>query len=809
MVKIDNYLTSKSIIDTNSDQVQNDQVSPPAASEEDRSSLDREVKSPEVLSEIPNKISEDEQFTILEETVAHLEEQLAIRDGDQAKAVITKAYQLAKSAHSGQFRLSGEPYVSHSVAVAKIVAELGLDTSTVAAAILHDVIEDTDITKEHIEGEFGSVIAELVDGVTKLDRLHFSSKEAQQVATVRKMLVSMAKDWRVLVIKLCDRLHNLRTIAAMPEWKQQRIARQTLDIYAPLAHRLGMEEIKSSLEDLAFQTLHPKRYLEIQQMVTTRAPQREAELVQVIEIIKGRLAALDINAVVTGRPKHLWSIYEKMVVRGKEFDEIYDLIGIRIIVNSEKDCWAALGSVHSLWPPVPGRFKDYINQPKFNLYQSLHTTVVAPKGKPIEIQIRTEEMHKRAEYGIAAHWEYKETAVSKNTQVAQKEMAWLERIIDMNRYTPDPIEFLETLKLDLQQDEVFVFTPKGAIVTLPPKATPVDFAYAIHTEIGHRCVGAKVDGRLVPLDFELKSGQTVEIFTSKLQNAGPSRDWLSIVVSPRARNKIRQWFSKERREDAIESGRDELIKALRREGLPIQKLLTPTGLAPIISAMGYDNLEALFAAIGEGHHSGLGVAQRIEREMFSGESDGDLPTTIGNIRQSTRKFEDYAFRSKAQHRGVYVEGLDDIVVRLSKCCSPVPGDPIIGFVTKGHGVTVHRDGCVNAQVLAAERGERLIEVEWDARRSGTFIGQIEVKGLDRSNLLADVVKVLAEHHVGIVSSVSQLSPARISLMKFECEFADTLHLESVLTAIRQIEGVYDTYRSFPSQARNDAGYKNR
>ncbi len=740
---------------------------------------------------------QEEAFRLCEQTVSGLEEKLAARDGSESKTLIAAAYQTAKSAHAGQFRLTGEPYVSHSVAVAKIVADLGLDTSSVVAALLHDVIEDTEVTKEEIERDFGSVVAELVDGVTKLDRLHFSSKEAQQAATVRKMLVSMAKDWRVLVIKLCDRMHNMRTISAMPEWKQQRTARQTMDIYAPLAHRLGMEEIKSELEDLSFKTLHPKRYLEIEQMVSMRTPRRAAELEHVLAIVKGRLAALNIAGVVSGRPKHLWSIYEKMVVRGKEFNEIYDLIGIRIIVESEKDCWAALGSVHSLWTPVPGRFKDYINQPKFNLYQSLHTTVVGPGGKPVEIQIRTEEMHRRAEYGIAAHWEYKETPAAKNSQETQKEMAWLNRIADLDRYISDPIEFLESLKLDLQQDEVFVFTPKGAIVTLPANTTPVDFAYAIHTEIGHRCVGARVDGRLVSLDTKLKSGQTVEIFTSKLENAGPSRDWLSIVVSPRARNKIRQWFSKERREDAIEAGREELTKALRREGLPVQKFLTPTGLASIISAMGYDNLESLLAAIGEGHHSGLGIVQRIEREMSPDPAENTSTLAVKSPHMTGGRVTAKDSLTK-QHRSVYVEGLDDIVVRLSKCCSPVPGDPIIGFVTRGHGVSVHRDGCVNAQVLAAERGERLIEVEWGAEKEGIFLSQIEIKGLDRSNLLADVTRVLAEHHVGIVSSSSQLNQSRVSLMKFEGEFADTLHLESVLTAIRQIEGVYDAYRSFSS-----------
>ena len=466
-----------------------------------------------------------------------------------------------------------------------IVAELGLDATSAAAAVLHDVVEDTEVTLAEIEAEFGSAVAAIVDGVTKLDRLHFSSaKEAQQAATVRKMLVAMAKDWRVLVIKLADRLHNMRTLSVMPEWKQQRTAQQTLDIYAPLAHRLGIQQIKWQLEDLSFQALHQKRYAEIAQMVATRAPRREVELAQVVDVLRGRLAALGIEGVVTGRPKHLWSIYEKMVVRGKEFDEIYDLVGIRIVVDSEKDCWAALGSVHALWPPVPGRFKDYINSPKFNLYQSLHTTVVGPHGKPLEIQIRTQEMHRRAEHGIAAHWGYKEDGAHPGSSHATEDMAWLRQIVDWERDTPDPIEFLEALKLDLEQDEVYVFTPKGAIITLPTGATPVDFAYAIHTEVGHHCIGARVNGRLIPLDGKLSSGDTVEIFTSKVPTAGPSQDWLKIVVSPRARNKIRQWFSRERREDAIENGREELVKAMRREGLPVQRLVGSTGLIDIASA---------------------------------------------------------------------------------------------------------------------------------------------------------------------------------------------------------------------------------
>ena len=471
---------------------------------------------------------------------------------------IIRAYEIAERAHEGQLRRSGEAYISHPLAVATILAGLGLDDVTVVAALLHDAVEDTGITLEDIVADFGPSVAAIVDGVTKLDRIRFDSKEAQQAATMRKMLVAMAKDPRVLLIKLADRLHNMRTVAAMPEWKQKRTAQETLDIYAPLAHRFGIQDIKWQLEDLAFATIHPRRYAEIEQMVATRAPERDIYLAQVIDQVSERLAAARVEGKVTGRPKHLYSIYEKMVVKGKEFDDIFDLVGVRIMVDSVKDCWAALGAIHGAWAPVQGRFKDYINTPKFNLYQSLHTTVVGPQGKTIEAQIRTVEMHNRAERGIAAHWGYKERA-------SASDVAWLQRIVDWSAESTDPAEFLETLKLDLDTDEVFVFTPKGDVITLPVHATPVDFAYSIHTEVGHRCIGARVNGRLVPLDSELVSGDSVEIFTSKVPSAGPSRDWLKLAVTPRARNKIRQWFSRERREDAIESGREELTKALRKE----------------------------------------------------------------------------------------------------------------------------------------------------------------------------------------------------------------------------------------------------
>ena len=697
-------------------------------------------------------------------------------------ALIQRAFEVADRAHDTQVRKSGEAYIHHPVAVATIVAELGLDDVTLAAALLHDAVEDTGVTLEDVTQEFGAEVAAIVDGVTKLDRLRFDSREAQQAASMRKMLVAMAKDWRVLIIKLADRLHNMRTIAAMPEFKQKRTAQETLDIYAPLAHRLGIQDIKWQLEDLAFATLHPKPYAEIEQMVAVRDPEREIYLTQVLEEVRGRLAQNRIEAEVTGRPKPLWSIYEKMVVRGKEFDEIFDLVGIRVLVDSVKDCYAALGTIHATWKPVQGRFKDYIAMPKFNLYQSLHTTVVAPQGKPLEVQIRTWEMHQRAEFGIAAHWGYKEKA-------SPADIAWLNRIVDWQRETEDPTEFLTNLKLDLEQDEVFVFTPKGKVVTLPVGATPVDFAYAIHTEVGHRCIGARVNGRLSPLDSQLHSGDTVEIFTSKVPSAGPSRDWLKIVATPRARNKIRQWFSRERREDAIENGRDELAKALRKEGLPVQKLSSSPMLVAMAATMNYLDLDALHAAIGDGHVSARSVAQRLARELRGGDHEEQLPATARQPRRAKRD----------QSAGVHVEGLDDVMVRLSRCCTPVPGDEIVGFVTRGRGVSVHRSDCANALSLATGQGDRVIEVEWDRNQRGTFVVSIEVKALDRSRLLADVTRSLSEHYVNILSSSSQTGADRVSTMRFDFELADPAHLDSLITSVKRIDSVYDAYRVLPGK----------
>ncbi len=715
--------------------------------------------------------------------------------------LITRAYKIAEEAHEGQMRKTGDPYITHPLAVATILAKIGLDDTTLAAALLHDAVEDTSVTLADLESGFGLQVAEIVDGVTKLDRVKFASKEAQQAATVRKMLIAMAKDGRVLLIKLADRLHNMRTIAAMEQWKQERTARETLEIYAPLAHRLGIQDLRWQLEDLSFAALHPRRYAEIEQMVATRAPEREIYLAQVVEQVQDRLETLKIQGEVTGRPKHHWSIYEKMVVKGKEFDDIFDLVGIRVVVERESDCYAALGCIHGSFAPVQGRIKDYISMPKFNSYRSLHTTVIGPGGKPLEVQIRTPEMHRWAEFGIAAHWGYKEGQASGSRQrngegrdgrsgrPSGAQTAWMSRIGEMDKGAEDPSEFLESLKLDLEQDEVYVFTPAGDVQTLPNGATPVDFAYAIHTDVGHRCIGARVNGRLMPLDTQLVSGDTVEVVTAKVPTAAPSRDWLRFVATARARNKIRQWFSRERRDVAIENGREELVKALRKAGLPVQKLQGSPEMLKLAQSINHVDLESLHVAIGEGHASATSVVQRLEKELRGPEAEVQLPSTARQARSSS---------SGRPQVGVHVEGLDDLMVRLSRCCTPVPGDEIIGFVTRGRGVSVHRADCSNASALVATEG-RMIDVEWDDQRQGSFVASIEVKALDRSRLLTEVTRVLSEHHVNIINSSSHTGSDRVSKMRFEFELADPAHLEHVVSALRRVDSVYDAYRLLPNK----------
>ena len=696
-------------------------------------------------------------------------------------AMIGRAYQTAAEAHSTQMRSSGEGYINHPLAVARIVAEIGLDEVSLAAALLHDAVEDTELTLADVDEHFGPEVASIVDGVTKLDRLQFDSREAQQAATMRKMLVAMARDLRVLVIKLADRLHNMRTIAAMPADKQRRIAQETIDIYAPLAHRLGIQEIRQQLEDLSFAAMHPKRYAELEHLVASRTPERNLYLAQAVADVRGRLAELGVEAEVSGRGKHLWSIYEKMVLKGREFDEIFDLIAVRVIVNSVKDCYAALGCIHGRWRPVVGRFKDYIAMPKFNLYQSLHTTVIGPSGKLIEVQIRTREMHQRAEWGVASHWAYKDGSTT-------ADIDWLNRIIDWQAEVSDPAQFMENLKTDLEQDEVFVFTPKGRVITLPLGSTTVDFAYAVHTEVGHGCIGARVNGRLVALDHTLQSGDTCEIFTSKVESAGPSQDWLGFVVSQRARNKIRQWFSRERRVDMIEVGRDELTDEFRRSGLPVQRIWSSEELESVMAEIGYQDLDALLAAVGEHHVSARSVAHRIAR-LVRGQSD-QLPSSLTTTPAS-----------RGPSTGVHVEGVDDVLVRMAQCCTPLPGDPIIGFITRGRGVSVHRADCANAGGLMSEQAARMIDVEWDdEERTSLFRAGVELVALDRSGLLSDVARAMSDHHVNIVSCATITGNDRVAKMRFEFELANSTHLDAVLRTIKQIDGVYDVYRTVPGAA---------
>jgi GTP diphosphokinase / guanosine-3',5'-bis(diphosphate) 3'-diphosphatase len=710
---------------------------------------------------------------------------------------IERAYQVAERWHRGQKRKSGDPYITHPLAVTTILAELGMDPATLMAGLLHDTVEDTEYGLDDLRRDFGDVVALLVDGVTKLDKVKFG--EAAQAETVRKMVVAMAKDPRVLVIKLADRLHNMRTMRYLKREKQEKKARETLEIYAPLAHRLGMNTIKWELEDLAFAILYPKMYDEIVRLVAERAPKRDEYLAVVTDEVQQDLRAARIKATVTGRPKHYYSVYQKMIVRGRDFAEIYDLVGIRVLVDTVRDCYAALGTVHARWNPVPGRFKDYIAMPKFNMYQSLHTTVIGPSGKPVELQIRTFDMHRRAEYGIAAHWKYKQEAVAGASKVRSdaprttgkddhlNDMAWLRQLLDWQKETEDPGEFLESLRFDLSRNEVFVFTPKGDVIALPAGATPVDFSYAVHTEVGHRTIGARVNGRLVPLESTLDNGDLVEVFTSKAPGAGPSRDWLGFVKSPRARNKIRAWFSKERRDEAIEQGKDAIVRAMRKQNLPIQRILTGDSLVTLAHEMRYSDISALYAAIGEGHVSAQNIVQKLVQALGGEEAaTEEIDETVPSRGRGRKR------RSNADP-GVVVKGVDDVWVKLARCCTPVPGDPIIGFVTRGSGVSVHRSDCVNVDSLSREP-ERILEVEWAPTQSSVFLVAIQVEALDRSRLLSDVTRVLSDQHVNILSAAVQTSRDRVATSRFTFEMGDPKHLGHVLKAVRGVEGVYDVYR---------------
>jgi len=698
--------------------------------------------------------------------------------------LILRAFDAANKLHSGQTRKSGEPYITHPLAVAHILAGYGMDAETVAAALLHDTVEDTELTIEAVTKDYGETVAALIDGVTKLERVKFSNREEQQAATIRKMVMAMARDVRVLIIKLTDRLHNIRTIHPLAEEKQQRIAAETLDVYAPLAHRLGVQEIKHEMEDRCFAILHPLRYEEIVGLLLARAGERDAFISTAVAEVSDLLDTNGIGAEVTGRPKHIYSIYRKMVDGGRTFDEIHDLIGIRIITKEVADCYAALGIVHTRWPPVHGRFKDYIAMPKFNLYQSLHTTVVGIDGKPLEVQIRTRDMHDRAEHGVAAHWAYKE---------GEDQPGEIESVSGLSEITEDyenPAEFLASLKLDLYQDEVFVLTPNGDVKSLPRGATAIDFAYAVHTEVGHRTTGARINGRLMPLATTLESGDIIEVITSK--SGGPSRDWLGFVRTSRASAKIRQWFSKERREQSLGDGRDQVAKLLRKEGLGLRASKRDELLSDVAESLGYRGIETLYVAIGDGNVHPQTAINRLVRLVRPGEEDDEFdPTALPGPRSRG-----------APSRGIVVEGMEDMWVRIARCCAPVPGDDIVGFVTVGRGVSVHRSDCTNIGDLS-DRKERMVEVAWGVGGVGTFAAWIQVESLDRPRLLRDVTTALADVGANIIASSSATNRERVAVLRFEIELSDVATLDHAIDEVKAIDGVYDAYRLVPGGGSGD------
>jgi GTP diphosphokinase / guanosine-3',5'-bis(diphosphate) 3'-diphosphatase len=703
--------------------------------------------------------------------------------------LVERAYRKAERLHNGQMRKSGDAYITHPLAVTTILAELGMTEATLCAALLHDTVEDTDYTLGQLTHDFGEEVALLVDGCTKLDKVKYG--ESAKSETIRKMVVAMSRDIRVLVIKLADRLHNMRTLHYLRPDKQSRIAAETLEIFAPLAHRLGMNTIKWELEDLAFGTLYPKVYDEIVRLVAEAAPSRDEYLSQVIDQVQGDLRAAKIKAAVTGRPKHYYSIYQKMVVRGRDFQEIYDLVGLRVLVESNRDCYAALGVLHVRWNPLPGRFKDYIAMPKFNMYQSLHTTVLGPEGKPVELQIRTDDMHRRAEYGVAAHWKYKEgkgAALPVKGADDAGELIWVRQLLDWQRETADPSEFLDSLRFEINSNEVYAFTPRGDVISLPQDSTPIDFAYAIHTEVGHKTIGARVNGRLVPLESSLANGDVVEIFTSKAENAGPTRDWLTFVRSPRARNKIRHYFTRERREESVESGKEMLARQLRKGGLPLQRLLTLEHLTAVAGFFKLTDVSALYAAVGEGTVGPQAVVNRLiivegGDETVADEINEDRVVT-GRRRRSS---------GGAGDCGIRVIGASDLLVKLAKCCTPVPGDDILGFVTRGSGISVHRVDCSNVENLRSEP-ERLTPVEWAPNAKSSFLVAIQIEALDRNRLLSDITRALSDQHVNILSAALNTSKDRICRARFTFETADPTHLDHVLRAVRGVPAVYEAYR---------------
>jgi guanosine-3',5'-bis(diphosphate) 3'-pyrophosphohydrolase len=724
-------------------------------------------------------------------TYEELEQKVAEYNPSADLRVLKKAYEFAAAAHEGQMRNSGEPFISHPVAAAGILADLHLDEPTLVAGLLHDTVEDSKVTVAQVKAAFGDEVASLVDGVTKLGKIRFDSRDEAQSENLRKMLIAMAKDIRVILIKLADRLHNMRTIEFLEPERQRAKAIETMDIYAPLAHRLGISQVKWELEDLAFKVLEPAKYQQVQRLVADSRKAREAYLAQVIGDLTKELDAIGVHAEISGRPKHFYSIYQKMSQKGKDFNEIYDLIALRIIVDSVKDCYAALGTVHSMWKPLPGRFKDYVAMPKFNMYQSLHTTVIGPAGRPLELQIRTEEMHRTAEYGIAAHWRYKEGG--RGDETFDERLAWLRQMLEWQTELKDPREFMEALKIDLFEDEVFVFTPKGDVVSLRKGSTPIDFAYQIHTEIGHHTVGAKINGSIVPLGYELQMGDRIEIMTNK--SSGPSRDWLNIVKTSSARSKIRSFFSKMSRTDDLAKGKDELQKILRKQGLSVGSSAGVRAMTAVAKELNFVESDDLLAHIGAGKLSAKLVVGKLIKLLAGSEAAAPEPEkpefTLATPMTLSRS------RRKRSGTGVRVKGIDDLLVRLARCCNPVPGDPLIGFVTRGRGVSVHRADCPNARELLSSP-ERIIEVEWDSDASTTYNAEIHIEARDRTGLLRDVTLALAEGGVNVLSASVSTDKQGIASMRFLFELGNMEQLSAVLARVRALDGVFSADRMMPT-----------
>jgi guanosine-3',5'-bis(diphosphate) 3'-pyrophosphohydrolase len=738
------------------------------------------------LSELERRLLDD-LFAIVSEHAADVAVEI-----DRKR--VEDAFVFACEHHADQRRKSGEDFIVHPVGVARICAGMRLDTETLCAALLHDTVEDTSASIEEVRERFGEEISGIVDGVTKLTGITFQSRDEAQAENYRKMMVAMASDARVILIKLADRLHNMRTIDAMPKQKQLDKARETLEIYAPIAHRLGIHAIKWELEDLAFATLHPRKYREIKELVSQQRDDRERYVAEAGDYLASELQTLGISAQIAGRAKHFYSIYSKMTKKGREFNEIYDLTAMRVIVESVKDCYGAVGVIHSLWKPLPGRFKDFIAMPKFNMYQSLHTTIIGPEGRPLEIQIRTQEMHEMAEYGVAAHWMYKQHPPSRNGSGGPDEDAklkWLRSMLDWQKEMSDPQEFMESLRIDLFEDEVYVFTPKGEVKSLAAGATPLDFAYEVHTEIGHRCVGARVNGKIVPLHYELRSGDIVEILTAKRER-GPSRDWLAMVKTTRARNKIKQWFKAESREDTEHTGRELLQEHLKKQGLPAQKITGSALLADVIREMGYRKADDFYIALGASKISPKVVVNKVLQRLKQGEAaDGQASATdllkVGRPRER-------ATSSSSQY-GIVVDGVEDVMLRLAKCCRPVPGDPIVGYISLGRGITIHRKDCPNARLLQ-RNPERFTDVGWEGDQETSFVVEIHIDAWDRHRLLEDLSRAFSESGANILEARCLSSPPMVK-NRFVVELADTQSLKGAISRLRNTESVFDAYRVTP------------